>query len=106
TLGCGLGPGFLLRRRRVAADLRSGERGSARAVRGLYGALVTAELALACALLVSSGLLVRTVHRMTATPTGVDAEDVAIAALQVTREAARSEEHTSELQSRENLVCR
>jgi putative ABC transport system permease protein len=89
TLVFGSVPAFLLLRRKVAAELKSGERGSSRAVRGVYAVLVTAELALACALLVSSALLVRTVHRMTATPTGVEADEVVTASLQVTQETNR-----------------
>jgi predicted permease len=49
----------------------------------MYSILVAAEVALACALLVASALLVRTVSRMTSTPTGVDADDVITASVQL-----------------------
>ena len=41
------------------------------------------EVALACALLVSSGLLVRTVGQMMDTPTGIDADDVVVSSVQL-----------------------
>ena len=46
-----------------------------------------AEVALACALLVSSALLVRTVGQMTRTPTGVDADDTLTTTVQLTPRA-------------------
>jgi putative ABC transport system permease protein len=96
TVVFSLAPAVLMLRRRVAAELKSGERGSSRAARGFYGALVTAELALACALLVGSALLVRTVHGMTATPTGVDAEEVVTASLQLTRQEVADDQFWNE----------
>ena len=63
TMLFGLVPAVLLVRRSMGADLRSGERGSSRTARGLYQGLVIAEVALACALLVGSVLLIRTVGR-------------------------------------------
>ena len=47
---------------------RRGERGSSSGARRIYSVLVAGEVALACALLVSSALLVRTVGRMMETP--------------------------------------
>ena len=49
--------------------------------------LVAAEVAMACALLVSSALLVRTVGRMMDTPTGVNADDVTISTVQLSPSA-------------------
>ena len=46
--------------------------------------LVAAEVALACALLVSSALLVRTVGHMMDTPMGVSADDVLVTTVQLT----------------------
>jgi predicted permease len=46
--------------------------------------LVTAEVALACALLVSSALLVRTVQHMMRTPLGVSADEVVVTTVQLT----------------------
>ncbi|HVS03533.1 MAG TPA: ABC transporter permease, partial [Thermoanaerobaculia bacterium] len=91
TLVFGLVPALLLLRRRVASELKSGERGSSRGARRVYGSLIAVELALACALLISCALLVRTVERMTTTPTGVDADAVVTAPLQLTRGPAEGE---------------
>ena len=54
TVFFGLVPAVLLLKRQVSVDLKLGERGSSRGARRLYSVLVTAEVALACALLVSS----------------------------------------------------
>lgn len=85
TVVFGLVPALLLLRRQVALELRSGDRGSSRAARRIYSVLVSAEVALACALLVSSALLIRTVREMTETPTGVRADEVVTAPIQVSR---------------------
>jgi putative ABC transport system permease protein len=85
TLLFGLVPALLLLRRQVTAELKSGDRGSTRVARRVYSLLVSSEVAVACALLVGSALLVRTVGAMTKTPIGVDAEEVLTAPLQVTR---------------------
>jgi predicted permease len=86
TLLFGLVPALLLLRSKTTAELKAGERGSTRRARAIYSVLVTAELALACGLLVSSALLVRTVRQMVETPTGVDAAEVLTAKLQIVRE--------------------
>lgn len=85
TLFFALVPALASLKRHLTAELKSGERGSSRGARRLYSVLVGAELALACGLLVGSALLVRTVQRMTETPTGVDAADVATTAVQISR---------------------
>src|SRR5262245_1644913 len=72
----GMVPALLLLRRQVSLGRKSAERGSSRGARRIYSILVASEVALACALLVSSALLVRTVSRMMDTPTGVDADRV------------------------------
>src|SRR4030095_5521202 len=69
------------------SDLKAGERGSSKGARRIYSVLVAAEVAMACALLVSSALLVRTVGQMMNTPTGVDADEVTIATVQLTASA-------------------
>jgi predicted permease len=79
----GLGLALLLVRRRVATDLRLGERGNSRGVRRVYQGLVIAEVALSCALLVSAALLVRTVDRLTHVSLGVQANDVTLASIQI-----------------------
>jgi putative ABC transport system permease protein len=83
TIFFGLVPALLLLRGQVVTGLRTGERGSSRGARRIYSVLVAGEVALACALLVSSALLVRTVGRMTSTPTGVDANDVLTTTVQL-----------------------
>jgi putative ABC transport system permease protein len=82
TLFFGLVPALLLLRSQLTTDLKSGERGSSRGARRIYSVLVAGEVALACALLVSSALLVRTVGRMTETPTGIDADHVVTTTVQ------------------------
>jgi putative ABC transport system permease protein len=83
TILFALVPALLLVNRRISTGLRTGERGSSRGARRTYSVLVASEVALACALLVSSALLVRTVGRMTSTPLGVDADDVLTASVQL-----------------------
>ena len=84
TVFFGLLPAVLLLKRSMTSDLKSGERGSSRGARRVYSVLVTAEVAFACALLVSSVLLVRTVRHMMDTPMGVQAEEVLVTTVQVT----------------------
>jgi predicted permease len=83
TLVFCLVPALVLVRRKMVVELRSGERGSARGARRIYTALVAGQVALACTLLVSSALLVRTVTRMVNTPIGVDADNVVTASVQL-----------------------
>jgi predicted permease len=83
TVFFGLVPALLLLRGQLTAGLRTGERGSSRGARRIYSVLVAGEMALACALLVSSALLVRTVSKMTNTPTGVEADDVLTTTVQL-----------------------
>ena len=85
TVLFGVVPALVLMRRNMAADLKSGERGSSSLSRVLYRVLVIGEVALACALLISSGLLVRTVTRMMDVPIGVGAPDAVTASLQLSR---------------------
>jgi putative ABC transport system permease protein len=83
TLVFCLVPAMALLRRKMAVELRSVERGSSRGARRAYTALVAGQVALACTLLVSSALLVRTVMRMMETPIGVDADDVVTTTVQL-----------------------
>ncbi len=87
TVIFGLVPALLLLRTQFTTDLKAGERGSSKGARRVYSVLVAAEVAMACALLVSSALLVRTVGRMMDTPTGVNADDVTISAVQLSPSA-------------------
>ena len=84
TVVFSLVPTLILLRTGLTNDLRSGERGSSRAPRRLYSVLVAGEVALACALLVSSALLVRTVAQMARTPTGVNADETVLTTVQLT----------------------
>jgi len=88
TVGFGLVPGLVLVRTHVGSDLRSGERGSSRGSRRVYQGLVVAEVALACALLVSSALLVRTVREMTHVPLGVSGNGVVLSSVQLSPASA------------------
>jgi predicted permease len=83
TLAFGLVPSLVLVRRNAGRDLKAGGRGSSRDARALYQGLVVAEVALACALLVGSALLVRTVGRMTDIPLGVAPHGVVLAGVQL-----------------------
>jgi predicted permease len=83
TLVFGLVPSLVLVRKHVSSDLKAGERGSSRGTRGLYQGLVVAEVALACALLVSSALLIRSVGQMTRVPLGVNGRNVTLTAVQL-----------------------
>jgi putative ABC transport system permease protein len=83
TVMFGLVPSLVLVRRHAAGDLKSGGRGSSRDTRALHQGLVITEVALACALLVASALLVRTVGAMTSVPLGVQPKDVVLVAVQL-----------------------
>jgi putative ABC transport system permease protein len=83
TVVFGMVPSFVLVRRKTSADLRSGERGGTRGPRRAYSVIVAGQVALACTLLVSSMLLIRTVINMVSTPIGVDAGPVITASVQL-----------------------
>lgn len=100
TIVFGLVPALVLLRRAITPDLRSGERGSSRGPRRIYSVLVVGEVALACALLVASALLVRTVDRMMRTPTGVDADEVAMTSVQLASTAFRDWKLVAETHAR------
>ncbi len=87
TVIFGLVPALLLLRTQFTTDLKAGERGSSKGPRRIYSVLVAAEVAMACALLVSSALLVRTVGQMMETPTGVDANEATISMVQLSASA-------------------
>jgi predicted permease len=91
TIFFGLVPALLLLKTQLTTDLKSGERGSSRGARRIYSVLVAGEVALACALLVSSALLIRTVTQMMDTPTGVAANDVLTTPVQLTGGSGRGE---------------
>ena len=87
TLIFGLVPALLLLRSQFTTDLKAGERGSSKGARRIYSVLVGAEVAMACALLVGSALLVRTVSEMMKTPSGVEANDVTTVTVQLSPSA-------------------
>ncbi|HEY1308168.1 MAG TPA: ABC transporter permease [Vicinamibacterales bacterium] len=91
TVIFGLVPALVLVRRTAAAGLRSGERGSTRGPRRAYSVIVAGQVALACALLVSSALLIRTVINMVSTPIGVEGDDVVTTSVQVLSTDARGQ---------------
>jgi putative ABC transport system permease protein len=80
----GLIPALVIASTQASEALKDGTRTST-GVRGrrLSGMLVVAEVALACAVLVASALLVRSVNRMMHAPTGVDTDGVVTATLQL-----------------------
>jgi putative ABC transport system permease protein len=80
----GLLPALITARTQASDALKEGTRTST-GVRGRQAsrALVVIEVALACAVLVASGLLVRTVNRMMDAPTGVVSQDVVTASIQL-----------------------
>ena len=83
TLVFGLIPALVLVKKQLVSKLRAGERGSSMGARRLYHVLVAGEVALACALLIGSALLVESVGRMTHTPIGVDGKDVTVTSVQL-----------------------
>jgi putative ABC transport system permease protein len=88
TVVLGVLPALFLMRSQMTTTIKSGERGSSRGAGRIYSAVVVSEVALACALLISSALLVRTVGRMMSTPVGVEADDTVITTIQLTRQSA------------------
>ena len=80
----GLLPAIVTASTQASEALREGTR-TTTGVRGrrLSSALVVAEVALACAVLMASALLVRSVTRMMSAPTGVASEGVVTAVLQL-----------------------
>lgn len=83
TMVFGLVPALVLVRKQIASKLRGGERGSSIGARRVYHVLVAGEVALACALLIGSALLVESVGRMTTVPLGVDGRDVTVTSVQL-----------------------
>jgi putative ABC transport system permease protein len=80
----GLLPAIVTAAAPASEALKDGVRTST-GIRGrrISGVLVVAEIALACALLVAGGLLIRSVTRMMQAPTGVVADDVVTASIQL-----------------------
>src|SRR2546429_1781119 len=120
----GLAPAFRATRHSTREALSSAGRTLTRSHEGIRGALTISEIALALILLTGAGLMLKSFLRLRSVDPGfstqrlitltVDLPDSnyrAAAQLQAfhTRtmaELSRSEEHTSELQSRLHLVCR
>ena len=91
TVVFGLVPSLVLLRASPGMELRSGERGNSRATRWLHQSIVIAEVGLACALLVSSALLIRTVAQMTRVQIGLSPRDVSLTTIQLTPASGRQE---------------
>jgi predicted permease len=84
TLVFGLVPALVLARTDASEALKDGTRTATSARSQWWNrGLVVGEVALACAVLIASALLVRSVERMLHAPTGVEAEGVLTAAVQV-----------------------
>lgn len=99
TIVFGLVPALVLLRKQLTTTLRAGERGSSRGARRLYHGLVMGEVALACALLIGSALLVRSVSRMTSTPLGVDGRDATITSIQLSGAAYETWQSVADTQA-------
>jgi predicted permease len=84
TLGFGLVPSLLMMRQRRTSTLRDGDRTSTTSGRLAHRSLVVAEVALACALVTASALLVKSVAALVAVPSGVSSAGVLTANLQLT----------------------
>jgi putative ABC transport system permease protein len=81
----GLLPALVLSRTQAADVLKDGSRGATGARgRRWNRVLVVSEVALACAVLMASALLVRSVSRMLQAPTGVHASGIVTATMQLT----------------------
>ena len=81
----GLPPALMAARADVARAMREGDDRAPAGAR-LRNGLVVAQLALSLVLLVGAGLLVRTVQRAYAIPTGFDAERVLVASVDLARQ--------------------
>src|SRR5262249_2028444 len=84
TVGFGLVPSLLLLRKRNPSALRDGDRASTSSGRLAHRALVIAEVALACALVTASALLVKSVTALVSIPSGVSPKGVLTANMQLT----------------------
>lgn len=72
----GLAPGLRATRTDVNEHLKEGAKGSGASASRLSRTLVTAEIALSCVLLVSSGLMIRSVVSLTERPLGIGNTDL------------------------------
>ena len=99
TIGFGLVPSLVLLRRQLGTHLRSGDRGASKSSRRLYQSLVIGEVALAAALLAGSALLVRTVREMTQFPSGVKADRVVLASVQLSGTAYQAWQQVADTQA-------
>jgi len=80
----GLAPALFLSRARAAEALHDGSRSAtSQRSRTWNQVLVVVQMALACAVLLASALLVRSVARMIASPTGVSGDGVVTASIQL-----------------------
>jgi putative ABC transport system permease protein len=82
-LACGLTPALQAARSDPHQDLQHGSRHATGGHRRIRGALVIAEVALALVLLVSSGLLLRSLERLLAVPAGFDSSGLLTMQVQI-----------------------
>ncbi len=70
----GLAPAFYAWRPDLGSRIGSGMRGTARNIEGTRGILLTAEVAIACVLLIAAGLIGESMVRLVSTPSGLRAD--------------------------------
>jgi predicted permease len=87
---CGLVPAFLLSRQAPQEALREGGRGVAAGRHGIQRAFVAAEVALALALLIGAGLLIRSFLYVWAVDPGFDPDHVLTFGIELSPEVASS----------------
>jgi len=92
-------PALVLLRRQLGTHLRSGDRAVSRGAHRLYEGLVIGEVALACALLIGSALLVRTVRQMTRVPSGVSANEVVLTSVQLSGASYQDWQHVADTEA-------
>src|SRR5207253_10745351 len=98
----GLAPAWRASREDPAAVLQQNARSLGSGTGKLSKALIITQVALSMVLLLGAGLFVRSFQRLRSLDLGFQKESV----LEISLNPRRSEEHTSELQSRGHLVCR
>jgi len=89
----GLAPALRSATRNLEAALRSGHRTLGGSSRRFHGAFVVAQIALAIVLLVSAGILGRTLLKLSALETGVDTRNVLVARVALSPTVMTTPEH-------------
>ena len=98
SLSCGflfgLGPAIRIPAGRIENTLRSAGRGVSGGSRRLHGAFVVSEIALAVVLLVSAGVLGRTLLRLSSLNPGMNTHNVLVARMAIAPEALKNPSNT------------